>query len=326
MKLSFIKNSKLPILILTIQSLIFIFIIYLLNGKLLNKVIIFIILTYFIGVGIIIFAEINKSKKIKRLISAFENEPSYKTLDKLLKEAGVDYRNILNDIYIKNKKREEKYQRQRTELYDYKDLIERWAHEIKTPISIIDLLIENHKDEISRYFLESLSYANSSLKDNINRLLYYGRYNVKKIDYKLKELRLKEAINEAMENYYSIINERELVVIDESLDIRLISDYNSLVFIISQVLSNACKYAKSKIKIYNISKMELCIEDDGDGVYQKDLAFIFEKAYTGKKSSNTSSTGMGLYLAKVYANDLGIDLSVKNNEKGKFIISLNFQK
>ena len=68
--------------------------------------------------------------------------------------------------------------------------------------------------------------------------------------------------------------------------------------------------------IFQDNLLHFYIRDNGCGITSEDLPRVFEKGFTGKNGGkNMRSTGMGLYLCKKYADDMGIGLSIQSEEK-----------
>ena len=61
--------------------------------------------------------------------------------------------------------------------------------------------------------------------------------------------------------------------------------------------------------------MALYVLDNGPGIPEADLPFIFDKGFTGERGSMMSrSTGMGLYLARRLATALEVELRAASEE------------
>ncbi|MGE7828242.1 ATP-binding protein [Paenibacillus sp. NPDC093718] len=77
----------------------------------------------------------------------------------------------------------------------------------------------------------------------------------------------------------------------------------------------------------NSREKRLFIQDTGIGILAEDLGRIFDKGYTGSNGrKNTSSTGMGLYLANQMAIKLGHSLAVKSEEGQYTELAIIFPK
>ena len=106
----------------------------------------------------------------------------------------------------------------------------------------------------------------------------------------------------------------------ENLHSEIETDEKWLLFILEQLLSNAVKYTQKggTVKIYEKetllkSDTVLVIEDNGIGIQSEDLPRIMERGYTGYNGRGASkSSGIGLYLCKKAADQLGIDIEVES--------------
>lgn len=326
MKYSFLKNIIPSTVIIILTNFLFIFLIYVVNGKIIKNILAIIIIFSIISIGIILLKEINRQRNIKKSLSKFYKKMDYESMDKLIDVLGIDYKSTVYNIFNLNKSLNEKIEKQRIDLLSYKDIIEKWVHEVKVPISSLDLVLENNQNDIKSSTYEKLLYTSQLIKVDLDLILYFARSNSIKTDYDLKELNIKEVVYKAISDYYPILSEKEIKIIDEMKDMYVLSDFYTLKFIISQIISNAIKYTIDTINFKTIigDNKILIITNNGKHIDNQDLPFIFEKGYTGKSSKNSLSTGLGLYLVKKYTDDLGIDVNVLSNKDGEFSMGLCF--
>lgn len=318
---STLKDSLIWLVGFIFLDLIFIFLIYLIGPELIDNFIIFIILFTLLAIIFILRLIKKRNDRKKKLLEEFLIKNSFLSKDALVREFGSDFEKIFESFQKTIKIKDKRLEESRNKLISYRNFIEMWAHEIKTPLAFSNLFLENHKDSLDRQMVDKLSLANTNIENYINQILYYARVDASKKDYKMMEINLKDAIEDAMKSYYPLIAEEGIIIKEEVGDEKIFSDKNTLVFIISQILSNAIKYCDGVINITNKGK-NLYIGNDGPKVAAQDLAFIFEKAFTGEVDKIHKSTGMGLYLSKLYAKDLGIDIEVVENKDGNFVIGL----
>ena len=225
-----------------------------------------------------------------------------------------------------SKSMREEINREKSKHKDYKEYIEQWIHEVKTPISLIKLIEENNRtaksseiliqlEEIDRYVEQSLFYARSEDVDK---------------DYLIKEISLQNCVNSVITRNKQgfILNNIYLEIND--IDKLVFSDSKWLEFILNQIIVNAIKYRQNecpKIKIDAIdikNGTRLIIEDNGIGIPSNEIDRVFEKGFTGNIGRiNSRSTGMGLYLCNKLCDKLGllIDIESKINSYTKVIIT-----
>ena len=192
---------------------------------------------------------------------------------------------------------------------DYREYIESFVHEIKTPISALSLSFDDSKDKISKKELDKIDMY-------VDQILYYARSENPEKDYFIKELNLSDAINKVLLKYRPYLLDERISVQVNSLEKIIYTDEKWLIFIISQIIQNSIKYMNKKEKKIEITASEnkdnvlLVIKDNGCGIKNSDLVRVFEKGFTGSDRTKSKSTGMGLYLAKNICHKLGLEINI----------------
>lgn len=202
------------------------------------------------------------------------------------------------------------------ELQDY---ITGWCHEVKIPLSAALLMTGRIEDEkLKEELLEQLERMNTLLRSVLMGTKMQGSL----FDLKVQKTGLMQCVKDSLHN-----NQYFLIKKHFSPDINVEGDVYTdplwLTYVLDQLISNSIKYAKEnpKLKIYTKRQDDvllLCIEDNGEGIEEKDIRRIFEKGYVGSSYHNGQykSTGMGLYMTRKILNRLGHDIYVKS-EYGK---------
>lgn len=250
-----------------------------------------------------------------RLVSAQEGE-MIRRIDSVLKE---------------NRAREKELS---ARLKDYEEYTEAWAHEIKTPITLLTFLLDNRREELPKEICRKLDYVRNQMQESVNQMLYYARLKSSGKDYLFEMLSLEECCGEALENYRPLLEERGFEVQQELGEILVLSDRRGLEFLISQIISNSIKYCKASgtPKLWLEARQEeesifFCIRDNGIGVRSYEVPFLFEKGFTGDTGTiRKRATGMGLYLARKIADDLKITLDVRTKWQAGFEMTLQFAR
>lgn len=254
----------------------------------------------------------------KYLISEIIEEPSFldgKILYSIIKETDRDMHEEVNKY---------KFLQQQ-----YREYIETWVHEVKTPISSSNLIIQNNKDEITLSILEELK----KVEGFIEQVLYYSRSNNVEKDYIIKELRLKSVVNSVVIKNAKYFIQKKIKLDMKEIDCTVFSDGKWVEFILNQIIQNAIKYSKKEepsIKIYskkNEQNIVLYIEDNGFGINEKDLPRVFDKGFTGHNGRNEKkATGMGLYLCKKLCNKIGLNISIHSTGNNGTTVTIVFPK
>ena len=71
--------------------------------------------------------------------------------------------------------------------------------------------------------------------------------------------------------------------------------------------------------------IELAINDDGDGIPAADVPRVFDRGFTGSRGrTHHKATGMGLHLAAVACERMGLGLRVSSEEGTGTTVALTF--
>ena len=318
MKLMDFLKERILFIIISLMILVFTSIL-LLALKVDFYAIVFIFLINFIGILIYhIYDYFNRKKYYNELINNLGALDKKYLISDVIDEGSFLESKIL--YYIINdttKSMKDDISYLRINNKEYREYIELWVHEIKTPIASSKLLIENNKSELT----ESIGEDLSKVESYIEQALFYARSNTLEKDYIIKELDLKSVVNKVIRRNSKVLIEKKIKI--EILDTEKIvyTDNKWLEFIINQIISNSIKYVDNKklennIKFYtrNIGEnIVLYIEDNGIGMNEKDVIKAFEKGYTGENGRRFGkSTGIGLYLCKKLTQKLGLGINVES--------------
>ncbi|UTY53136.1 sensor histidine kinase [Clostridium butyricum] len=225
---------------------------------------------------------------------------------------GEEINDVLREL---SKNMHENVKHYRTEQEEYREYIEMWIHEIKTPIASSRLVIENNYNDVTR----KIDYQIDRIDNFIEQVLYYTRSDEVSKDYIIKELELDSIVKKVVKkNYRDFISKKIKLEIEEIKE-TIYSDSKWVEFIVNQILVNSVKYTKEKEGVIKISansqgnSVVLIIEDNGVGIIERDLDRIFEKGFTGENGRRFGkSTGIGLYLCKRLCDKLGLGLKLES--------------
>ena len=230
------------------------------------------------------------------------------------------------------RQKQEEYQLLQGRISDYEDYVEAWAHEIKTPVSLLTMLIDNRRDDMPEHEQQKLDYIRNRMQESVNQMLFYARLKSARKDYLLETLSLSECVEDVLEDYRPLLEGKGFLVSTDICDAAVFSDRRGLHFLLSQVISNSVKYCRDDIRpelsLFFIRKEAHCsliIRDNGMGVRSSDLPYIFEKGFTGDSGEGRKkATGMGLYLAKEIAGDLKLTLEADSRWGEGFVMKIIF--
>lgn len=209
---------------------------------------------------------------------------------------------------------------------EYKEYIEQWIHEVKTPITAMKLLCENNRSPFTREILAELEKINHYTE----QALYYARSEHAEKDYSVREIDLCDVVHSAIADNKYLLRQSNMTITIDDIETKVYTDDKWVRFILNQIIGNAIKYrTEQPALVFSTTKTNdrvvLSISDNGIGIPQSDLPRIFEKGFTGKNGrTGKNSTGMGLYLCKRLCDKLGIGLTALSENKGT-TIALSFQ-
>lgn len=149
-------------------------------------------------------------------------------------------------------------------------------------------------------------------------------------DYRFERLALRSCIDEVLDDYRPLLEEKHFRVELRLADETVFSDRRGLCFLLGQVVSNSVKYAlDAPVLIFSLENggtaTVLSIRDNGPGVRACDLPYVFEKGFTGDSGhEKNKATGMGLYLAREIAKDLGLTLTAASDWGAGFEVRVTF--
>lgn len=185
-----------------------------------------------------------------------------------------------------------------------------WAHQIKTPISSMYLMLYSHDSSESRRLLSDLS----RIERYVGMALSYLKLDSDTNDFVFKHHDIDRLIKSSVKSFSSEFIYRKLSLDYSDINKEIVTDEKWFCFVLEQLLSNALKYTdKGGVKIYMSDEDVLCIEDTGIGIAAEDLPRIFEHGYTGENGrTDKSASGIGLYLCRRICDRLGIGLSAES--------------
>lgn len=223
-------------------------------------------------------------------------------------------------------------QQQEKETYQTKiNFFTQVAHEIRTPLSLIKMPLESiiqsgDGNEETRKYLTTMNQNTDLLLNLINQLLDFRKTETNEFKLKLRKYNLNELLHNIVSRFAPAAQLKNI-----ALDVQLpvtpyigCADEEALTKIISNLLSNALKYAHDKIEVTLQTEQEyfeIRVSDNGPGIPRSDRKRIFEIFY--QTDNSRGGTGIGLPLAKLLAEKHGGRLYLdEQTQKTTFIIHI----
>lgn len=247
-----------------------------------------------------------RSQKLQA--SAQAQTPLEKLLQERVEELEYEQK---NQLLVE----QEKY----NDLLDYYTL---WVHQVKTPIAASSLLIGDLKDKEAKSQLEQELFK---IESYVHLVLQYLRLESFHDDLVLKKENLADLVREVVKKYVLFFIQQGLSLNLHDLDHTIVTDKKWFLVILEQVLSNSLKYTKEgSIEIY-FHEDSLYIKDTGLGIQNADLLRVFERGFSGYNGRLTQqSSGLGLYLSKKIADQLGHKIAIDSQVGQGTTVSIAF--
>lgn len=211
---------------------------------------------------------------------------------------------------------------------EYKEYIETWVHEVKTPLASSRLIIENNKNEITLNLLEEIE----KIDGYIEQALYYSKVNNLESDYIIKKTNLEYIVNEAIKKHSKTLIQNNVKISKRNLDIIVFADIKWIKFVLGQIIENSIKYRKENLDLdFSAEEWEnkvvLYIKDNGIGISDKDIGKVFDKGFTGENGRRfKKSTGIGLYLCNKLCDKMGLEINIQSNIDIGTTVDITFPK
>lgn len=222
-----------------------------------------------------------------------------------------DYQAIIIRQEEKGRKEKEKQELAKKDMQDY---YARWVHQIKAPIAVMQVLLQQEDTQENQELRSELF----RVEQYVDMALCYTRLGKGGSDLLFQEYNLDEIVRKAIRKYAGQFVRKKIRLVYKGTEEKVVTDEKWLSFIIEQLLSNAVKYtAQGTVTIEVDKKKRLTVSDTGIGIAPEDLPRIFERGYTGYNGrQDKKSTGIGLYLCRSAADKLGHAITAQS-EPGK---------
>ena len=315
LKLFIRDNISLFLIILLTQVIFFGFLFYI-KGIRFEETVYFSFLVFFVLVLFFLVRFYKMGRVYGKLLLKSELLNDY-LIDEPRSRLEENY-NLMIEEMIENKNKTERMQKQDKKLQ--KVMVYRFVHQMKTPVSVLKLILEKHSEE-GEY--KKIRRNISALEYNLNQMLDVYRLEEFKNDFVSEKVMLKNVCKDCingLKDYFIASQIYPKLDIDD--DIYVYSDSKWLKLVIHQLLTNAIKYSDNGQSVTVRAKKEedrviLSVIDEGIGIENADLRNIFELFYIGKNGrNNADSSGIGLYIVKRVTEYLGHKTEVES-EVGK---------
>ncbi|HII4441495.1 TPA: sensor histidine kinase [Clostridium perfringens] len=208
------------------------------------------------------------------------------------------------------------------------------SHELKTPLTNIQSHLEAMIDGIWEPTEERLLSVKeeaerlSALVSDMQKLNKYDEFSIK---LKKDNVNISDIICFVIFQFSNLAKSKNIKIEYEKKNINLYCDKDKITQALVNILSNAIRYSNEGSTIFieerlKDNKVIISIEDQGIGISEEDLKYVFERFYRADKSRTraTGGTGIGLTIVKSILSSHGgeVKLESKLGEGSKFTIIL----
>ncbi|MBK6318623.1 MAG: PAS domain-containing protein [Dehalococcoidia bacterium] len=188
-----------------------------------------------------------------------------------------------------------------------RDFLSNVSHELRTPLAAIRALVETMEDgvdaEDAPEFLRRIRQQVERLTSLVNELLDLSRIESGAITLNAEMVELSALVAESASLLRTRTEPAEVRIACESDPIAVEADRASLLRVVSNLLDNATKWSPrgSTVRVWMRDEGEvvaLCVQDEGPGIPDQDLARVFERFYKGEASRSAAGVGLGLAIVK----------------------------
>lgn len=218
-----------------------------------------------------------------------------------------------------------------------KRLISDISHEIRTPLNILQNNLEAMIDGIIPVTTDKLNNLNDEvirfgkLLNNLNTL---KEIESDETTINFKMVNIVELISSVISDFSIAAKDKNIELVmnkKDTVDFIILGDFDKLKQVFINIISNAIKFSNDNGKIWinisdNITSVIVEIKDNGIGIKEEDLPFIFERMYRGDKSRNKiEGSGIGLTIVKMILELHSATINVESHENNgsTFTICLN---
>lgn len=282
-----------------------------------------ILILFFTAAVLVIWTYSGIISRLRQLNKAAENIRDG-NLDFSIDTKGHDEISELSESFEAMRKRLQMNAQEKLDAeQEHRMLISNIAHDLKTPITAIKGYSEGILDGVAdtpekqERYLKTIYNKANEMNTLINELTLYSNIDTNKIPYNFHKLNVKDYFTDCMEELEMDLENQHMQLtffnyVDE--DTLMIADPEQLGRVIHNIIGNAIKYMRAEepsfisMRIKDVGDfIQVEIEDNGKGISNKDLPYIFDRFYRADASRNSAAggSGIGLSIVKKIIEDHG---------------------
>ena len=208
-------------------------------------------------------------------------------------------------------------------------------HQMRTPLTSINLSLtvlndEHLSDDKALYYRRNIKKQLEKLQWLIETLLKMSKIDAKTAIFHRQELFVKDILTKAMEPFAIPMELKEQKLILSCTNEKIYVDDQWTMEAFGNLIKNAMEHTPDGGTIQLIASenplfTEIIIQDNGEGIPEEDIPYMFERFYKGK-NAKPESVGIGLAFARMIITAQDGTISVRNNPNGGACFSVRFYK
>ncbi|MBJ9992015.1 MULTISPECIES: cell wall metabolism sensor histidine kinase WalK [unclassified Paenibacillus] len=213
-----------------------------------------------------------------------------------------------------------------------KQFFQNASHELKTPLMSIAGYAEGIRDgvfegERIRKGLDIIISESGRLKKLVTEMTLLAKLDSEEDVFRKNAVSLKELVTEASERMNPLLVKKGIrLQIDytpPSGPFGVVADRDKLLQALLNIMSNAARYAVEQMNVHAKvveGRIEMTISDDGPGIPDELLPFLFHRFVKGKDGES----GLGLAISRAIVERCGGIIAAGNRQEGGAVISMSF--
>ena len=203
------------------------------------------------------------------------------------------------------------------------------SHELKTPLfalsGYLELMEDEESEEVRVGFLDEMRVQTERLQNLARTLLDLSRLDANAMTFRLEEVYLEDMLHTLRRDFsytgrpVNIHTEEDVPPVE--------TDPTQLHRMLAILLDNALKYSDEDSPVdLNLSRENghavVSVKDQGCGIPEEELPYIFDRFYRVQGSSRADGTGLGLALANEITDHLGGEIQVQSKPDAGSVFSV----
>lgn len=206
-----------------------------------------------------------------------------------------------------------------------KTVIATISHDIKTPIASIRAYTEalqanmdTNQERRERYYSTIMRKCDEVTKLT-NDLFLHSISDLQRLEIQMNSCKIDEELPEMLT---AIAGDNSRIRLCSKVpNVMIEVDRRRFEQILENLITNACKYAgdgtvEVSVSLEQNHSLQIYIQDQGPGIPDGDMPFIFEKFYRGQNAFDKQGAGLGLYIVKYLVEEMNGTIQLENKREG----------